>query len=535
MLSTAGASILAACAPGAPVAPAAPTSSSAPSATPAAGGSASISTPAAAKPSGQPKSGGVGRHAISADVATLDGHTRTGSSVDTNWLIYDRLTAYDSNLKPGPMLAESWELSSDYKQIKFNLRKGVQWHNGRELTSDDVKYNVLRVRDPKLGFAQFAAQSKWFTSIETPDKYTIVLTSDQSRPAMFDFWENFNMLDKDTMEGPDVKTKAVGTGPWVFSEWAQGDHWTFSKNKNYWQSGRPYLDGLIVNIRDQQTAMTQLEAGALDAVKTPPVVDISRLKSDPKYVNVVHPNPGTFFLFGLNLAKPPLDNKMVRQALNYAINRKRLVEQIYDGTAIAQALPWSPSSPGYDQAKNGSYAFDLDKAKSLLKDAGVSSFEVDNVIISGNFPLLENFLQVYQADLATLGVRMNIQPVAAAVWVDQVNNSKFNGMYASNDNNANVQPSTLLNVSAAWFGGLPNNSNLNDDTWKHVVDAVSVETDPAKQKMLFAQMNDLILDLSWNLPVSNYPQYYLTQSVYKGLSFSMHAGGFVFTDAWLDQ
>ena len=124
------------------------------------------------------------------------------------------------------MLAESWDVSPDYKSIKLNLRKGVAYHDGREFTSDDVKYNFLRVRDPKVGAGAYVNQSNWFTSFDTPDKNTIILNSDQPRPLAFDLFERLYMLDKDTMEGPDAKTKANGTGPFTFVEWAQGDHFT---------------------------------------------------------------------------------------------------------------------------------------------------------------------------------------------------------------------------------------------------------------------------------------------------------------------
>src|SRR5579871_1425783 len=93
-------------------------------------------------PVGAPTRGGTLRLALPADLATLDGHTRTPQSLASIWLIYDRLTAYDDTLTPRPMLAESWDVSTDFTQIKFNLRTGVQFHSGRELTSDDVKYNI---------------------------------------------------------------------------------------------------------------------------------------------------------------------------------------------------------------------------------------------------------------------------------------------------------------------------------------------------------------------------------------------------------
>jgi len=156
--------------------------------------------------------------------------------------VYDSLTLYDAKLQPQPMLAESWDISSDMKQVKLNLRKGVQFHNGRELTSEDVKLNMVRVRDPKVGSSQLMNMSNWFAAIETPDKHTVVLNSEAPRPALFDFFEYLNILDRETMEGPDATKKAIGTGPFKFVEWVPGDHILFTKNQNYWRTGRPYLD-----------------------------------------------------------------------------------------------------------------------------------------------------------------------------------------------------------------------------------------------------------------------------------------------------
>src|SRR5207248_5356854 len=112
--------------------------------------SVSVTTPP--RPAGaQPRTGGTLRHATTADVATLDPYLVTTNGMETSWLVFDRLTAYDANLKPQPMLAESWDFSPDFKQFKLNIRKGVQYHNGRELTSDDVKYSLLRPRDSTVG------------------------------------------------------------------------------------------------------------------------------------------------------------------------------------------------------------------------------------------------------------------------------------------------------------------------------------------------------------------------------------------------
>src|SRR5262249_21152327 len=127
--------------------------------------SASVSTPAAAAATSatQPRRGGVAQYSIQADLSSIDGPVRTPGAVDSLWLAFDRISQYDAQLQPQPMLAESWDLSPDYKQVKLNLRKGVTYHSGREFTSDDVKWNLLRARRPDTASGQYASQSNWFT------------------------------------------------------------------------------------------------------------------------------------------------------------------------------------------------------------------------------------------------------------------------------------------------------------------------------------------------------------------------------------
>src|SRR6185437_11430846 len=105
---------------------------------------------------------------------------------------------------------ESWEVSSDAKQVKFTLRRGVQFHSGRELTSDDVKYSLQRAANPKTAAAQYAGMASWYSAVETPDKYTAIFKSDIPRPTIFDMLEYLNICDNAALEGPDAKNTAVG-------------------------------------------------------------------------------------------------------------------------------------------------------------------------------------------------------------------------------------------------------------------------------------------------------------------------------------
>ena len=169
----------------------------------------------------------------------------------------------------------------------------------------------------------------------------MVIKSPVAWPNVFDYFQVLHIMDKETASAPDSNTKAVGTGPFKFVEWVQGQYLRFEKNPNYWQSGRPYLDAVQVNVKaDIQTMTAELEAGAADLIVLPSWRDFVRLKSDPKYQAIVTPMPGYFYMFQPNVTFKPLDDKRVRQALNYAIDRKRIIDSVILGEGTTMATPW---------------------------------------------------------------------------------------------------------------------------------------------------------------------------------------------------
>ena len=175
------------------------------------------------------------------------------------------------------------------------------------------------------------------------------------------------------MQGPDAQTKSIGTGPFVFKEWKQGESLTFAKNPNYWESGKPYIDGFVVRVVEAQSALVQLEAGAVDMVqdrsggrhRSPQEGSRTSRSSSIR-------SPGR----STSSASTPRERRMTTSACarrsNYAIDRQRYASSIMQGLVKPLTLFWSSTSPAFDDAKNASVPFDLDKAQSLLKEAGVS-------------------------------------------------------------------------------------------------------------------------------------------------------------------
>ncbi len=460
----------------------------------------------------------------------MEPHFNQNTTSESTWLAYDRLTAYDTNFTPRPMLAESWDVSADAKRIKLNLRKGVQFHSGRELSSDDVKYTFERIRDPKVGVGQFALQGQWFQTVETPDKYTVILTADQPRPLVFDLLESLNIVDRQTVEGPDAATKSNGTGPFAFVEWVQGDHAAWAKNKNYWQSGKPYLDTVQTMFFKDSTAMTlQLESGAVDAIRFPSKPDFARLSTNPSFKGLTYPANVSAYAVGAAVYTPPLDKKRVRQALSYAIDRKRFVDVILKGVGAPMSLPWAEGFPMYEASKANQYTFDLDKAKSLLSQEGIIDLRLD-MLPSPTYPEGSDFCQMYQADLAKIGVTLDIINLEQATWSDQVNNRKYRHLYFA-ASILNLSPGTIFSVSRP-IGPRNNNEGFETEQYTKLVNDLTLEADPQKLKQIYAQLNDILLDESFFMFMSPNAVLMVTRANVQDVLPHLR-GGWQLTDTWL--
>jgi peptide/nickel transport system substrate-binding protein len=499
--------------------------------TPANSAPSAAGAPTPASTASQAKTGGTLRIGQVGDLGNLDGHFYNTPQYYTIYTAYDRLTRYDAKQQPQSMLAESWDFSTDARQIKLNLRHGVQYHSGREFTSDDVKWNILRARDPNIAVQQFANQANWFTTIDTPDKYTVVLGSDQPRPAVFDFFELFNMLDSQSMDAPQAAARIVGTGPFVLSEYAQGDHISFKRNPSYWQSGKPYLDNFTVAfLKDAQSMTAQLEAGAQDLVMSPSPRDAVRLQSDDRYTVMINRQTGAVSTLAANTTLPPTDNQLLRQALNFALDRKRYADTVLLGTADPRSLPWRTVSPAYEASKEDFYNFDLEKAKSLVAQSGLSDVALD-FVYNANITETGSLAQIYQADLASIGVNLNLTQVDNATFLDSVNKLNYHGVIGLAGFQSAFEPATGL-TSSKNFNPLSNAAGFKSDQYAQLINAANIEPDLAKRKALYSQLNDILLEESFLMIVTTNPPILAVRSGVNGVAFDFHEG-LVPADMWL--
>jgi peptide/nickel transport system substrate-binding protein len=480
-------------------------------------GVTSNSTDPATPAKGQPKPGGTLTEGNLGDLPNLDGHWINGQHI--TYAIFDRLVDLDASLQPHPALAESWEVNPDYTQITFHLRKGVMWHTGRPFSSEDVAWNYNRIKsDRKIDGGIKANFFTSLASIDTPDPNTVVLHASQPWPAIFNVLAWTNLIDPQT---PPEQNQPVGTGPFSFVEWVQGDHISLKKNPSYWQSGKPYLDAIQIRIfTDPQSMASELEGGGIDVAILPLLRDAVRLAKDSKYQVVYNQNSGSvnLLLAQTKDGAAPTGNKAFRQALNYAMDRKRWTDSVLLGVGTPKALPLAPSSPAYDATKDQAYAFDLDKAKSLLQQSGISNPTVE-VQYNTSLPDYATVLQIYQQDLAKIGVTMTLKGQEAVAFIDQLFNSKFTGLAANGSLFGQMHPAFFW--GNAYYSPAANWASFKSDEYSQIANGLLTETDPAKQKQVYGQWVDYILDQSWAMPYSNtVPRTAATARV-QGLQYNM--------------
>ena len=296
------------------------------------------------------------------------------ASSSINGLIYNGLIRYGKNLQVEGELAESWEISDDNLTMTFHLHKGVTWHDGAPFTSADVKFNYELYIDPKTPTA-YAEAFKQVSRVETPDPYTFVVHYDKPYAPALMSWA-MPVHPKHLLEGKDVTKSSlarhpVGTGPYRFTEWVAGEKIVLESNPAYFE-GQPYIKRVVYRIiPDISTQFLELQTGSLDFMGLSPL-QFDRQTETPAFRRLYNKYRYLSFGYtylGYNLRLPLFQDRRVRQALSYAINKQEIIDGVLLGHGTAATGPYKPDTWVYngDVVK---YPYDPDKARQLLADAG---------------------------------------------------------------------------------------------------------------------------------------------------------------------
>lgn len=450
-----------------------------------------------------PKRGGKITGARSGDFNHFDPFYTGAVQWPMHHNLYSSLFYYDKDLKLLPGLAERYELSDDKLSLKLHLRRGVKFHNGRELVADDIVFNVERAMDKAIGHSAYA-QTITMKGARALDKYTAVIEYKQPTAYLFDTLCFMGIVAKEAV--PDIKRTAVGTGPFKLDRWIPGDHARFVRNPSYWEPDVPYADEVIVrSFRDLPSMVVNLEAGQLDLMEPVPASELERLRAS-KNMAIVRGNPGFFYNLYLHTKRKPFDNRKVRQAINLAIDRKTLVSKVLYGFSDTAQVVFPKSSWAYDEKLDNYWPFDLDRARKLLSEAGYDKGFETTVITTPVFPELTDMAVVIQADLAKIGVKLKIQEDASAQYYPKLFGGDFD-MMLSFSGRAHKDPGSVWVIQPAYRAG-GNMLGWQSDAFEDLLKQGAATFDRERRKGIYRKVQEVLLEESFELILARRWTYY---------------------------
>ena len=477
-----------------------------------------------AAPEANPKRGGVLRIGIGSRPPHFDVHqSGTINNLGTQGVMFDNLIRRDprdSGKTIIPDLAHSWEIAKDGKTYTFMLRKGVTFHDGAEFTADDVKATYDRIVKPPSGISiPRSTLFKAVSEINVRDKHTIEFKLDSPRPANFimsAFASGWNIiLRKKTLEDNAQNLRRVvvypGTGPFKHVRRVENEVWVFEKNKEYWNPGLPYLDGIEVYhlLQFSPELGAALLANRVDYGRIVDPVTGRKAKATPGmsstdyYQSVIQ---GTW----MNNKKKPMDDPRVRRAFHLVLDKAVLVDVVKDVAPMMVGgfiYPFSEFATPKDQlTKRIGYQEDptaaIKEAKALMAAAGYANGIKGLDYLVREVSTFKLWSQAIQAMLQqTLNVETKLRTVVESVWFDDTKSGNY-------DLAIGAIVSTLLDPSDyfnAWYGkdGPQNYSFWDNKPFQELLTQIDVEVDPAKRLALIRQCEMImendppVLPISW--------------------------------------
>ena len=446
----------------------------------------------------------------------------TNNSFATPFLsnCFEGLVTYDEKGEVVPGNAESWESNDDLTVFTFHLREGLKWSDGTALTANDYVYSALRVLTPETTsqyvnmISDYVVNGQEFydgtasaedVGIKALDDNTLEFTLKASCPYFIDLvsmWVYFP-VQQATIEANGDKWTAsaeayVSNGPFKITEMNMGESMVLEKNENYWNAENVTLEKLTFRyVLDTSTALTAYESGEVDGVRTVPSSDLARLKAENAGL-VSTPNYGTVY-YDINCSKEPYDNPLVRKALNLAIDREALINNVaqVDGQPAYSFLAPGYVVDGKDVTEGRSdYGLsstaDVEGAKAALAEAGypdgegfptlqLSFYSDDNVK-----KIAEAIAEMWEKNL---GITVEVSSAEWAVFYDAVQSGNYE-VAAMGWSADYVNPMSFLPL--LYTNDVTNNSFYSNPDYDAIVDQIKVEKDPAKFAELVLQADELV-------------------------------------------
>ncbi|MFC1093867.1 ABC transporter substrate-binding protein [Pasteurella multocida] len=469
-----------------------------------------------------------------------------GATIDASGqAMFNGLTTFErGTTNVIPALAEKWDVSEDGKTYVFHLRKGVKFHSNkdfkptRDFNADDVVFSVNRQLDPNHPYHKVSGGSyEYFIGmdmqniidkVEKVDDYTVKISLNVPNAPFLanlamDFASIYSAQYADAMAKAKTPEKLdsapIGTGPFEFVSYQKDSAVRYKAFENYWQ-GKAKIDRLVFSITpDASVRYAKLQKGECHAAPYPNPADIAKLKADSNITLLTKPGLNVGYL-NFNVQKAPFDNVKVRQALNYAVNKDAIIESVYQGAGQVAKNPIPPTMWSYnDEVKD--YAYDPEKAKALLKEAGFENgFETDLWAMPVSRPYNPNarrMAELVQADWEKVGVKAKIVSYEWGEYLKRMRAGDHQtGMMGWTGDNGDPDNflNTLLSCAAVESGS--NYANFCHKEFNDLVTKAAQVTDPAERTALYQQAQLVFKEQAPWITIAHSTTYFPVRKEVKG-------------------
>lgn len=370
-------------------------------------------------------------YALNTDVQSLDPQIQNDTtSEQVVKMLYNTLLKFEDDGTVVGDLAESWSVSEDKLTWTFNLKQGVKFHNGKELTSADVKATFDRALNAEAGGLRTTEIIKMFTAVEAPDPYTVTITTDGPYGPMESLMCNMSLgiMDADYIEqyGLDLGTSVEGengTGPFKVVSWERDQEIVVERFDDYFGTPAKLQTVVYTVIPEAASRVIALETGEVDVIDKPTNEDLERLEADTENFTVLRKPTISQRLFRFGCNDPIISNTKVRQAIVYAIDRQAIIDALFTGSAYPSTAPLAPVTFGYSDL--GEIEQDLELAKSLLAEAGYPDGFDTKIITTERYQNGIELAEIISQQLAEIGINAKIE-----VWEWSALSASWNGITA---------------------------------------------------------------------------------------------------------
>ncbi|MFB0833984.1 ABC transporter substrate-binding protein [Arthrobacter halodurans] len=357
--------------------------------------------------------------ALTGEPVNLDFTTTAGAAIPQALMsnVYEGLVEVDQEGEIQPLLAESWEQSEDRKDYTFKLREGVTFSNGEAFDAEDVKFSIERVQsDAWVSGMKAKMDIVDKVTVESPTSVTVSLKQ-PSNAWLFNMTTLVGaMFDPSGVE--DLANEAIGTGPFSLESWTRGDSIKFAARDDYWGTAPKVQNATLRYFGDAVATTNALRSGDVDVVYNMQAPElVNSFQSDDAFQVLEGTSNGEIVL-SMNNKAAPFDDVRVRQAVMHAIDRQAVVDTAWNGLGTVVGGPVPPTDPYYEDL-NGVYPYDPEKAKSLLKEAGVENLDITFTVPTR--PYASAISEIVVSQLSDVGINATIETAEfPAVWLDKV-------------------------------------------------------------------------------------------------------------------